>query len=270
VGDAVKLAAYLSGTAKLTEQQLINSDVNQDGHWATLSDLVFLINQILQQGGAPRNDEITPGEEVVIRITDEELRTSIRLESDVPVGGAWVIFEGENAKVDNIKLSPQAQDLDIYTRQAGNQFRVLVIGQQGEALPTGEGYLFSFEGEGIDTIYTSLSDQNGELLSVKQEHESGLLPASYTLCQNFPNPFNPVTNIRYMVKGEGVVHVSLRVYNVAGQLVKTLVDDEKSTGEYEVTWNGRNENNQEVASGIYFYKLKVSEFVETKKMVLLK
>jgi hypothetical protein len=270
VGDAVKLAAYLSGTAKLTEQQLINSDVNQDGHWATLSDLVFLINQILQQGGAPRNDEITPGEEVVIRITDEELRTSIRLESDVPVGGAWVIFEGENAKVDNIKLSPQAQDLDIYTRQAGNQFRVLVIGQQGEALPTGEGYLFSFEGEGIDTIYTSLSDQNGELLSVKQEHESGLLPASYTLCQNFPNPFNPVTNIRYMVKGEGVVRVSLRVYNVAGQLVKTLVDDEKSTGEYEVTWNGRNENNQEVASGIYFYKLKVSEFVETKKMVLLK
>ncbi len=271
VGDAVRLAAYLSGTVKLTEQQLINSDVNQDGHWATLSDLVFLINQILRQEGAPRNDEITPDEEkAVVRITNEELKTLMRLESDVPVGGALVIFEGENAKVDNLKLSPQAQDLNIYTRQVGNQFRVLVIGQQGESLPAGGDYLFSFEGEGIDTIYTSLSDQQGELLSAKQEHENDLLPVSYALCQNYPNPFNPMTNIRYMVKGEGGVHVDLRVYNVAGQLVKTLVDEEKSSGEYEVTWNGRNENNQEVASGIYFYKLKVSEFVETKKMVLLK
>jgi flagellar hook assembly protein FlgD len=66
------------------------------------------------------------------------------------------------------------------------------------------------------------------------------------------------------------VQVGVKVYNVVGQLVKTLVDEVKSPGEYEVTWNGRNENDDQVASGVYFYKLRVSDFVETRKMVLLR
>ncbi len=270
VGDAVKLAAYISGMTKLTEQQLINSDVNQDGRVGTLADLVFLIRHIIEDKSLPPGDGVATGEEVVIKVKSEGSRTFIRLESELPIGGALLVFEGEDAKIEDLKLSPEAQDLDLYTYRVGRQIRVLVISQEALPLPAGDGFLLSFEGEGIDTLYLSLADQGGELLSVKQEYESTSRPARYQLHQNYPNPFNPETKIKYFVAGEGPVQVGLKVYNVAGQLVKILVDEVKSSGEYEVTWNGRNENDEEVASGVYFYKLRVSDFVETRKMVLLR
>jgi len=270
VGDAVKLAAHLSGISRLTQQQLINSDVNQDGRWGTLADLVFLIRHIIEEQSPPQGDGVTTGEEVVLKVRSEGSSTRLRLESELPVGGALLVFEGENATIENVKLSPEAQGLELYTYQVGRQIRVLVISQEALPLPVGDGYLLSFEGEGIDTLYASLADQQGQLLPVKQEYESSARPARYRLHQNYPNPFNPETKIKYFVAGEEAVQVGVKVYNVAGQLVKILVDEVKSSGEYEVTWNGKNENNEEVASGVYFYKLGVSDFVETRKMVLLR
>jgi hypothetical protein len=96
-------------------------------------------------------------------------------------------------------------------------------------------------------------------------------PAPFTnyLDQNFPNPFNPTATIRYGIKTRG--HVSLKVYNVAGQLVMTLVDEvQRPAHEYTVIWNGRNNKDQPVASGVYFYKLVTRDFATSKKMVMLK
>jgi hypothetical protein len=270
VGDAVKLGSYLTGLAVLNEQQLINSDVNQDGRMATLSDLIFLINHILQQETVPQDDLSEPDAVAEVRIKEEPLQTSVWLDSDTPVGGALVIFKGENARVENVRLSPEAKSLDLHLSRIGDEFRVLVVSQEAKQLPAGESYLFSFEGEGFDTIQVSLADSEGELLSVKQEYERGSLPLKFALYQNYPNPFNPSTSIRYFVGGDGPAEVSLRIYNVAGQLVKTLVDAERLPGEYQAIWNGKNEDNEEIASGMYFYKLKVSDYVETKKMVLLR
>jgi hypothetical protein len=101
---------------------------------------------------------------------------------------------------------------------------------------------------------------------------TGAKPAlRYTnsLGQNYPNPFNPTTTIRYSIAEAG--HVSLRVYNVAGQLVRTLVDEHQAPGRVRpVTWDGRNSAGQSVSSGVYFYKLTTAGFTKTRKMVLLK
>jgi hypothetical protein len=90
------------------------------------------------------------------------------------------------------------------------------------------------------------------------------------LHDNFPNPFNPVTTITYSIKEQA--QVSLRVYNVAGQLVRTLVNEQQTpqVEDFRVTWDGRNDLGQGVSSGVYFYKLTTKGFSETKKMVLLK
>jgi hypothetical protein len=100
----------------------------------------------------------------------------------------------------------------------------------------------------------------------------GVSPGSvqYSLSQNYPNPFNPVTTIRYSIKKRG--HVKLSVFNVAGQLVKTLVDEVQGPkpGGYALTWDGRNNSGEAVASGVYFYKIMANDFIRTKKMVLLK
>jgi hypothetical protein len=89
------------------------------------------------------------------------------------------------------------------------------------------------------------------------------------LAQNVPNPFNPSTVIEFTVKERAPV--TLRVYNVRGQLVKTLVNDTRAPGiTHRVEWNGRNDAGQEVASGVYFYRLVTKGFTKTRKMVVLK
>ncbi|MDD1444389.1 T9SS type A sorting domain-containing protein, partial [Dolichospermum sp. ST_sed3] len=85
----------------------------------------------------------------------------------------------------------------------------------------------------------------------------------FTLSQNYPNPFNPVTSIQYAISSKQFV--SLKVYDVLGNGVATLVNEEKPTGEYEVEFD-----RTDLPSGVYFYQLQVGDFVETKKMILLK
>ncbi len=94
------------------------------------------------------------------------------------------------------------------------------------------------------------------------------LPDATFLSQNFPNPFNPITNIGFGLKEQG--HVSLRIYDAAGRLVATLVDESRSVGNYSVEWNGRGTDGRAVSSGVYFYRLNAGEFEETKKMILLR
>jgi hypothetical protein len=81
--------------------------------------------------------------------------------------------------------------------------------------------------------------------------------------QNYPNPFNPSTTIKFSIPKKSTV--KLTIYNQLGELIQTLVNEEKSTGTYEITFNG-----QDLASGIYFYQIKANNFVSTKKLVLLK
>jgi hypothetical protein len=93
-------------------------------------------------------------------------------------------------------------------------------------------------------------------------------PAAYGLAQNFPNPFNPATTIKFDMKEKGLV--TLRIYNVAGQLVRTLLKSVKDAGGYSIPWDGKNDRGVPVATGIYLYKMEAPGFTATKKMVVLR
>jgi len=92
-------------------------------------------------------------------------------------------------------------------------------------------------------------------------------PRNY-LEQNFPNPFNPSTSIRFSLARSG--HITLRIYDVSGRLIRALVDEAYPQGRHAVQWDGRNERGEGVASGVYFYRLAAPGFTETRRMVLLK
>jgi hypothetical protein len=94
------------------------------------------------------------------------------------------------------------------------------------------------------------------------------LPDATFLAQNFPNPFNPITNIGFGIKESG--HISIRIYDAAGRLVTTLVDESRPAGNYTAEWNGSGTDGRAVSSGVYFYMLNAGEFKETKKMILLR
>jgi hypothetical protein len=95
------------------------------------------------------------------------------------------------------------------------------------------------------------------------EIESTLLPSVYSLEQNYPNPFNPSTEIKYSLPQSS--NVIIKVFDILGKEIETLVNEEKQTGAYKITWYTEN-----LPSGIYFYQLKAGSFVETKKMLLMK
>ena len=105
----------------------------------------------------------------------------------------------------------------------------------------------------IDTVVNTPTVVDGEVY----------LPEEITLAQNYPNPFNPSTSIQYTVSSQQFV--SIKVYNVLGNEIETLVNKEKPAGVYEVEWNATG-----LPSGVYFYQLKSDAFVETKKMILLR
>jgi flagellar hook assembly protein FlgD len=92
--------------------------------------------------------------------------------------------------------------------------------------------------------------------------------ASYELEQNYPNPFNPSTTIKFALPEAG--EVRLAIYNMSGQLVRTLYAGEMPAGRFEVEWNGTNESGERVASGVYVYVLKAGEFTAQRKLVLMK
>jgi len=88
------------------------------------------------------------------------------------------------------------------------------------------------------------------------------------LKENYPNPFNPTTKIEYSLINSG--QVSLEIFSIKGQKVKTLVNGNKETGSYTVIWNGKDDNDMSVVSGVYLYKLKTGNYEQTRKMILLK
>ena len=121
--------------------------------------------------------------------------------------------------------------------------------------------------ETVGSIKYAALDLNIENMPVNNL-SSDITPSMTTLVQNYPNPFNPETTIAFNLTKPD--KVTLDIYNIKGQKVKTLLDDYVEAGNHSLVWNGRNENNQEVASGIYLYNIRNSKFSSTKKMILMK
>jgi hypothetical protein len=94
------------------------------------------------------------------------------------------------------------------------------------------------------------------------------VPTSFTLDQNYPNPFNPSTKITYNVATP--TEVTIQIFDLNGQLVRTLVSEPQQPGAYTVTWNGRNRHGKAVASGVYIYRFTAGDYLEQKRMTFLK
>jgi hypothetical protein len=116
---------------------------------------------------------------------------------------------------------------------------------------------------GLDDIYW----EGGGTVSVI-EGEFSKTPIKYSLNNNYPNPFNPLTTIRYDLPEYGFVNVT--IYNVMGELVKDLVNSQQNAGYQSIQWDATNNKGQPVSAGLYLYTIQAGEFRQTKKMVLLK
>lgn len=136
--------------------------------------------------------------------------------------------------------------------------------------------IFTLHVQGNTTSGTYSFDFNEEVWAGNTDvsdfdEEDTNIPKSIELFQNYPNPFNPTTSIQFVVKGgPSPLHTTLKIYNLRGQLVKTLLDEDKPGGNYTLLWDGRDAGGKAVSSGVYFYKLTAGLSSEIKRMVLLK
>ena len=107
-----------------------------------------------------------------------------------------------------------------------------------------------------------------QTISENEKQQLSSIPSEYELKQNYPNPFNPSTTITYAIPVAG--KVTLSIYNLHGQLIRTLASGMAPAGRYKAVWDGRDTNGGRVASGLYVYRLEASDFMATKKLVLAK
>ena len=181
--------------------------------------------------------------------------------------------------VDILNLRPEATPLysfDAYSNDTAFENKVCGLKYAG---PDYKVAFFTFPLFYMDQteakrLVSSLMRDFGEPLGV-EGNPSAAVPLRFTLAQNYPNPFNPATTIPYRVGGSqftvhSPLHTTLKIYNILGQLVRTLVDEEKAPGNYKIIWDGKDNAGKEVGSGIYFYQLRTEEYTATKKMILLR
>lgn len=118
----------------------------------------------------------------------------------------------------------------------------------------------------IFVLADSLIEVTGDASGIKDNDSS--VPNAFYLNQNYPNPFNPTTTISYGLPHSSLVKIS--VYNILGKRVKVLADEVKAAGNYQIVWDGKNEQGVKATSGIYFYRMQCENFVTTKKMFFIK
>lgn len=122
-------------------------------------------------------------------------------------------------------------------------------------------------GEHWINLSRNIAVQDDPFTAVLESYD-GTTPEAFSLSQNYPNPFNSGTVIPYQLPTAGDVNLS--VYNLAGQKVATLVDGQRQTGTYRVHWDGTDDRNGTLATGMYFYRLQAGEAIQTKKLLLLR
>jgi hypothetical protein len=108
-----------------------------------------------------------------------------------------------------------------------------------------------------------------DIISSLENVRNEFIPIEYAL-QNYPNPFNPGTLINYTIAGNGKDHISIKIYDISGKLVRTVVDDYKNPGHYQIYWNGRNMLNEALSSGVYIAVLSAGPNISMKKMTMIK
>jgi hypothetical protein len=247
--------------------QYANSDVNRDHIAATVSDLVALINIVVNGSSYGKLADIEANSATMSVETNGD-RSVFSYNVAMSIGAAYLVIETDNI-VRQDMITSQHDNMSFDFRQDGREVKLLLYSLKGETMPSGTTDLFSIEGLGdFEITHIELGSADGRMVEVSLVAAGVELPGSYALSQNYPNPFNPETTIEFSLPQ--TARVILTVYNVLGQQVVILADGEYPAGRHQFRWTGTDQQGQSVASGVYLYRLEAGTESMTRKMMLLK
>lgn len=297
--DLLLMIDYILDRVTFTAEQFTRGDIapwisgqpapSPDGEINAL-DLAMLQNIILTgeyPSGEPatkpiRNPNVieelaklNPGDDAALTFYITEDGIAVVLESIVKVKGLQVEFSSVTTSTSGMNVETALGNGYYY--QSEDILRTLVYEEQGSTIEPGE-YLFlnmpfaisNPRDIKIDNIV--LANENNEQiekLTIEVIYGNApQLPTEYSLSQNYPNPFNPNTSVQFTVpKAENVI---IKLYDMLGQEVRTLFTGQVQRGTYTVNWDGANNSGLKMSSGSYVYRMIAGEFVQSKKMILMK
>jgi len=289
VADIMRLVYLVLGYATPNTVDYFGLDLNQDGEFTGDQDLVTILS--IWRGTttlAATGDQQTRSAKAALsfKVVDKasaNLMIDLENKGELNYAEFQVKYDatkysfGEVSRTERISDNVQVVFND---HKSEGILQIIVLNLQGRSIASGTGAILSVPVQALNGKF----DGSGEISLLSAGFEAGVqselskevlspkatLPKAFALSQNFPNPFNPSTTVAYDIPEGKEVQVRLNIYNVRGQLVRTLVDEVKSEGSYQIQWDGNSNNGQKVSSGVYFYRLVAGEFNQTRKMVILK
>jgi len=301
VDDAVGMVSHIIGTYEFNRRQFAAGDIITND----TVNVVDLIGVIYTSLDLPIPDQASPApiagddEFAYLNVIHDEIpyagySTEMAVEAELPTTVAGVqlniTYDKNSLEMLRPQLAPEIKDNNDFTlwyKDDGlGNMRVMIHSWK----PWNENQLI---GSGISDIVilpmvsrAPIAADDNSRVKINQAFVSdgaaknvpvaninpNPLPTSFELYQNRPNPFNPTTTIDFYIDGSenGSDQVKLEVFNVLGQLVKTLIDEPLLPGQHKVVWDGTDSDGAHTASGVYLYRLRIGEASQTKKMVLLK
>ncbi len=260
------------------------ADLTGDGALNIL-DIVDLVNLILNPSPPAKTiahitATVYVGLDPVQTLENRRQRVPVSLKTDAPVAGLQMTVRYDPSAIRLLEPEPTDRlgDLTMEWSNIEGVMQILIYSTTGQPIQPGQTHIVFIPVDVLTQEATLTLDQfiaaNPQAGTLPVTITTGQLrvstfPTVFSLGTNRPNPFNPSTTIAFDVPQ--VAHITLTIYNVLGQEVIRLIDEQRSPGRYEVAWNGRNAQGAGVSTGIYMYRLTSSTgFAEAKRMTLLK
>lgn len=268
-----------SGFVRMNAQDDGSNQFSVDAGYVVSSDTTGKLDKVIGPLGqaAVNLDSLNGGVQKVMILSSPYpiIRTGLD-SNDVQAGQTQslsVYPQSDLVGVNNITITYAETDLKISENLSGDESYLRIYKWNDTSLE------WSLLGGNVDTLentVTSAITSTGVyaaftkqiITEVENDQNGAVLPYRFDLSQNYPNPFNPVTTIEYSLPQQS--HVTIEIYNVLGQKVRTLVDREESAGTYTITWDGTATTGRPAATGVYLYRFQADKHVETKKMLLIK
>ena len=282
INDVLAVVDFILEEDFPTEDEFRNVDVNVDEE-INIADVIMMVDIIY--GGNARTMAFDINEIAYVDLIHDYKNYKLGLSIDYsgPVRGIELELEYDDKMVNILStdLSKTQNDVLVTSnRRENGRVKVLVANLNSGMIENDQNMYLSiplqFDGNDYQVSTVSLKGitivgADGSIIKSIARTESSeikAIPVSFALQQNFPNPFNPSTEIRFDLPEND--NVTLAVYNMMGQKIKTLTSGNMSPGYHSIIWNGTNDAGAKVATGMYFYSINTSSFQSIKKMLFLK
>ncbi|MCZ6818679.1 MAG: PKD domain-containing protein [Calditrichaeota bacterium] len=248
----------------------------------------------------PQNDNISvfDGQSISTLTADDfRINTEVDIDDEILLWKRTLTSPNRNGDIFMARLQPRVS-FDVQNPRGNAPLQVAFSNRSWQGVQTwvwdfGDGHSSTenhpfhiYENAGVFTVTLSVTGPTGTVTERKRNlirvtsaptsvNDDEQLPDRHTLFQNYPNPFNPVTNLRFYLASKSnsdsnTGPVVLKIYDVLGREIVTLVDTELAPGNHVIQWDGRNASGRSVASGMYLYRLQAADFVQIKKLLLLR